>query len=139
MGCDEVLVWMVRYADYELVGAIRNRDVGLSFAYDKNYRGPAISKSMPIDKAPATPHRTQTFFHALAPEGDTQLDFLNLMRAGRSEWLPFLKKLGDESSGALVFTVSGKTPCGNEGYEPLAKEYFEQLASDPAGTTIGTL
>lgn len=69
MGCDEVLVWMDRYADYELVGAIRNRGAGLSFAYDKNYRGPAISKSMPIDKAPATPHRTPDFLPRVGARG----------------------------------------------------------------------
>lgn len=139
MGCDEVLVWMDRYTSYELVGTIADRGTGLSFAYDASYQGPAISQGMPVDMVPTTPHRTETYFHALAPEGDTQIDFLKLMRAGRGEWLSFLKRLGNESSGALVFTIKGETPHGREGYEPLGEGYFERLASDPVGTTIDTL
>lgn len=139
MGRVEVLVWLDRYSDYELVGTIADRGTGLTFAYDEDYRGPAISRGMPIDATPASLHRTQTFFHALAPEGDTQLDFLRLLHVGRGEWLPFLRRLGDESSGALVFTIDGDTPCGSEGYEPLPEGYFERLAADPAGVTLDTL
>lgn len=139
MGQVEVLVWLDRYTGYELVGTIADRGAGLSFAYDANYRGPAISQGMPLGANPTTSHHTETYFHALAPEGDTQLDLLRLLRAGRREWLPFLKRLGNESSGALVFTLDGDAPHGGEGYEPLPEGYFEQLASDPAGTTLSTL
>lgn len=139
MGRAEVLVWLDRYTGYELVGTIADRGAGLSFTYDAGYRGPAILSGVPVDETPAPPYRTETYFHALAPEGDTQLDFLRLLHAGRSEWLPFLKRLGDESSGALVFTLDGDTPGGSEGYEPLPDGYFELLASDPAGTTMNTL
>lgn len=109
-----VRVWVDRYGSYELAGTIEMRNAGLSFAYDPSFRGPAISAGMPLQKEPFSPHRTETFFHALAPEGDTQLDFLRLMRAKRSEWLPFLQRLGDESSGALVFNLSDDAPGASE-------------------------
>lgn len=132
-------VWVDRYGLYKLAGSIADRGSGLSFAYDPAYRGPAISVGMPIASGPFSAHRTATFFHALAPEGDTQLDFLRLLRAGRSEWLPFLMRLGDESSGALVFEVGDKVPGQHEAYEPVGDDYFEELARDPSGTTMGTL
>lgn len=111
MTSPRVWVWVDRYGSYELAGTIEARDAELSFAYDPSFRGPAISAGMPLQEKPFSPHRTETFFHALAPEGDTQLDFLRLMRANRSDWLPFLQRLGDESSGALVFASRGRGAC----------------------------
>lgn len=134
-----VRVWVDRYGSYELAGTIEMRNAGLSFAYDPSFRGPAISAGMPLQKEPFSPHRTETFFHALAPEGDTQLDFLRLMRAKRSEWLPFLQRLGDESSGALVFNLSDDAPGASEKYSPVDKDYIEDLARDPALATMETL
>lgn len=43
-----VRVWVDRYGSYELAGTIEMRDVGLSFAYDPSFRGPAISAGMPL-------------------------------------------------------------------------------------------
>ena len=134
-----IQVWVDRYEYYELAGTIAPRDGGLSFAYDSSYNGPAISAGMPLQKEAFSPHRTETFFHALAPEGDTKLDFLRLLRAERREWLPFLARLGDESSGALVFSLSDEAPGKLEAYEAIDEGYFENLARDPARTTIETL
>ncbi|MBR3159720.1 MAG: HipA domain-containing protein [Atopobiaceae bacterium] len=139
MSGSHVRVWVDRYGSYELAGTIEARDVGLSFAYDPSFRGPAISAGMPLQVKPFSSHRTETFFHALAPEGDTQLDFLRLMRANRSEWLPFLQRLGDESSGALVFSLEDDAPGMCEGYDPVGEDYVETLAREPALTTMETL
>lgn len=132
-------VWVDCYGSYKLAGTIERRDGGLSFAYDPTFRGPAISAGMPLQEEPFSVHRTETFFHALAPEGDTQLDFLRLMRAGRSEWLPFLERLGDESSGALVFTLSNKEPEFQEEYIPVEDGFLQSLAREPALATMETL
>ena len=134
-----IRVWVDRYGTYELAGTIEPRNDGLSFAYDPSFSGPAISAGMPLQKEPFSPHRTETFFHALAPEGDTQLDFLRLMRAGRNEWLPFLERLGDESSGALVFTLSDEMPGPHEEYSPVSEGFLENLARKPANATMQTL
>ena len=102
-------------------------DAGPSFAYDPSFRGPAISAGMPLQEKPFSPHRTETFFHALAPEGETQLDFLRLMRANRSDWLPFLKRLGDKSSGTLVFSLENEAPGTREVYDPVGEDYINCL------------
>ena len=139
MSDSRVRVWVDCYGRYELAGTIEMRGEGLSFAYDSSFHGPAISAGMPLQKEPFSPHRTETFFHALAPEGDTQLDFLRLMRAERNEWLPFLKELGDESSGALVFSLSDEAPGLHEEYDPVSEHYLEDLAREPALATMETL
>ena len=134
-----VRVWVDHYGTYELAGTIGPCNGNLSFAYDPSFNGPAISAGMPLQKEPFSPHRTETFFHALAPEGDTQLDFLRLMRTGRNEWLPFLERLGDESSGALVFSLSDEMPGLHEEYRPVDKGFLEDLAREPASITMQTL
>ena len=134
-----VRVWVDRYEDYERAGAITLRDGGLSFAYAPSYSGPAISVGMPLQKDVFSPHRTMTFFSALVPEGDTKLDFAKLMRVGRNEWFPFLARLGDESSGALVFSLSEETAGRHQAYEAVDDGYFENLARLAGLTTIETL
>ena len=134
-----VRVWVDRYEYYEFAGTIALRDGGLSFAYDPAYSGPAISAGIPQQLEAFSPQRTENFFSALVPEGDTRLDFCRLMRAGRREWLPFLARLGDESAGALVFTLSDEAPGKHQAYEKVDEGYFEKLARDPARTTIETL
>lgn len=139
MNAGQICVWFDHYGRYDLVGTIEDRGSGLSFAYHPDYQGPAISAGMPLSKDPFSSHRTETFFHALAPEGDTQLDFLRLLHAGRSDWLPFLQRLSDESSGALIFSLNGETPGQSESYKRLDNDYFERLARDPGHISIETL
>lgn len=139
MSGARVSVWVDCYGGYELVGSIEMRDIGLSFAYAPSYQGPAISARMPLRAEPFSEHETETFFHALAPEGETRLEFLRLMRAERSEWLPLLQRLGDESSGALVFGLNDEIPGGHEEYEPVADDYIEGLARDPSSVAVEML
>lgn len=136
---ERIRVWRDAYDTYEQVGTIVADEDRVSFGYDRGYAGPAVSVRLPVRAEPFSERDTEVFFSALIPEGQTRIDFLDALRAGRSEYAPILERLNDESSGALVFTVGDEEPGKNEHYEPIGSQLFEDLANSPHATAVETV
>lgn len=128
---ERIHVWRDAYGKYEHVGLIEAEDDHVRFRYDSGYCGPAISVRLPVREGPFPERDTEVFFSALVPEGQTRIDFLDALRAGRGEYSPLLERLNDESSGGLVFSTDDGEPGARRSYAPLDLQAFEQLARTP--------
>ena len=128
---ERIHVWRDTYGAYEHVGLIEATEDHATFRYDRSYHGPAISVRLPVDVEPFSERDTEIFFSALVPEGQTRIDFLDALRAGRSEYSPLLERLNDESSGGLVFSVTETVPGNGRAYSPLESNTLEMLARTP--------
>ena len=128
---ERIRVWRDTYGAYERVGVIETEEDHVRFRYDVDYRGPAVSVRLPVQAEPFSERDTEVFFSALVPEGQTRIDFLDALRAGRSEYSPLLQRLNDESSGGLVFSTEDKEPGPNRAYAPLDPGLFESLVRTP--------
>lgn len=128
---ERIHVWRDTYGAYEHVGLIEAIEDHATFYYDRDYHGPAISVRLPIGEEPFSERDTEIFFSALVPEGQTRIDFLDALRAGRSEYSPLLERLNDELSGGLVFSVTDSVPGSRRAYSPLEPNTLEMLARMP--------
>lgn len=87
------------HGSYELVGRLeksgRGGEEGPRFSYDPAYlnRSTAapISGSMPLVSGRFSARETRAFFDGLIPEGPMREAFERSTRAGRNDFLPFLR------------------------------------------------
>ena len=128
---ERIHVWRDVYGAYEHVGLIEAMEDHARFRYDGGYCGPAVSVRLPVRKEPFSERDTEVFFSALVPEGQTRIDFLDALRAGRNEYSPLLERLNNESSGGLVFSTGDMEPGAGRAYIPLDSNTFEELARTP--------
>lgn len=133
---ERIHVWRDVYGAYELVGLIEAVEDHARFHYDRGYRGPAISVRLPVRDDPFSERDTEVFFSALVPEGQTRIDFLDALRAGRSEYSPLLERLNDESSGGLVFSTGDGEPGAGRAYSLFGPKEFEKLARTPGPVAV---
>lgn len=128
---ERIHVWRDAYGAYEHVGLIEAIEDHARFRYDVDYRGPAISVRLPVRDELFSERDTEVFFSALVPEGQTRIDFLDALRAGRSEYSPLLGRLNNESSGGLVFSTADEEPGPRRAYTHLDLSILERLARTP--------
>ena len=96
-------VWREFQNNIQHVGIIGPFDGEIRFSYDSNYRGEAISVSLPLSQSPHSARATSCFFSGLIPEGSALETFSRMFHAGKEEFIPYLQHLNNESLGALFF------------------------------------
>ncbi len=141
MSSNVITVWGERQGSVELVGRIAAREQGVCFSYDSDYAGRAISCSIPKDAGSleAPPSVTSAFFSALIPEGSARTEFANMLHAESGEFVPYLERLGDESIGALLFSVNDGVPCQRPSYERVPESLLSDLAQRPLETAVAAM
>lgn len=121
------------HCDRGLVGTLRRRDGGMSFAYAESWiaseDGFAVSLSLPLD-GDFDDARATRFFANLLPEANVRT--LVCRRLGISEGNDFalLAAIGGECAGALSILPDGADPAArSDEYELLPPKKLAELAS----------
>ena len=85
------------------VGRLILKDNGnLQFCYDLDYREPAISQSLPVQRA-AHPHDVcRAVFGGLLPEGDSREALARNLGVSASNDYALLRALGRDCAGAVI-------------------------------------
>ena len=139
MKAEELHVWRDCYGRYDKVGSLRLSDRGWVFAYNPEYTGPPISTRLPLRRGDFTESETSVFFSALSPEGQAKADFLHELRADNAEYEPLLRRLNNESQGALVFSSTDSAPGEQAAYTKLDADFFEKFAASPLAVAVETM
>ena len=135
---DRLYVFRDTYTSYERVGFLEAHADGVRFAYDSAYDGPAISHSLPKQDQVFSARATEAFFSALAPEGDTLVSFLRMLRLRQGEFEPLLRRLNDETIGGLLFSVEPSVVPGG-GYRPIEDDFFDRFSLQPRSVAVETM
>ena len=132
-------VWRDLYTHYEHVGSLAPTESGWRFEYDADYSGQPISVRLPVRPGSFSEEDTRIFFSALSPEGSARAGLLRELRASPDEYEPLIRRLNDESQGALVFTVDDVAPGSSARYEKLDDGFFDRFTSSPAEVAVETM
>ena len=132
-------VWREFQNNIQHVGIIGPFDGEIRFSYDSNYRGEAISVSLPLSQSPHSARATSCFFSGLIPEGSALETFSRMFHAGKEEFIPYLQHLNNESLGALLFSINGDVPYITPSYKPIETNFLNEFALKPFETAVQTM
>ena len=121
---DELIV----YLSGRRAGRLILKDNGnLQFRYDTDYRGPAVSQSLPV-QAEAHPHSLcRAVFGGLLAEGDARDALARNLGVSAGNDYALLKALGGDCAGALVLLEPGvELPIAPK-LKPLADQELDAL------------
>lgn len=115
---------------YQLVGQLDFNEGSLRFAYDETYledsSARALSPSLPLKKEVFGAKTTRAYFDGLLPEGEPRRAIADAAHVGHDDVINLIKRLNNESAGALIFAEHSIDPSTTREYEPLD---FSELAA----------
>jgi serine/threonine-protein kinase HipA len=72
------------------------------FIYDENYKGPSISRTMPVAQKEFVYQAFPPFFDGLLPEGNQLENLLRLTKSDRDDYLTHLVTVGKDVVGSIT-------------------------------------
>jgi len=94
----KIAVWLYN----QPIGTLSEEDVGFAFCYLNNYRGRAISLSMPVRSEPYLSEELHPFFKGLAPEGWLRKRYSEIQKIDDKDLFGLLMQNGNDLLGAVV-------------------------------------
>lgn len=135
MSEETLVVYREYFGRFEEVGHLAPSDEGIVFAYAESYlqneTAHAISQVLPLRAEVFSVRETESFFNGILPEGTLRRSLSRVFHADVNDVNAFLSRLNNESAGALVFKMQGKTPDEDRGYIPLEEGDLDRFAHSP--------
>ena len=125
---------------YQLVGRVgylnKSAFDSFAFVYDESYLvatdAVEISHSLPLSAGTDLQHAA--FFEGLLPEGMRRHDLARSIPADISDYAGMIRRLGNESIGALLFFPLGSQPVTHYDYQAISFNQIEAFAREPRQT-----
>lgn len=90
------------FFDGRLAGLLTEENGRYCFEYDKDYKGPPISRTMPREKGRFEFEEFPSFFDGLLPEGVNLEAFLRRTKIDRKDYFSQLVAAGNDLVGAVT-------------------------------------
>ena len=120
---------------YQLVGSLEHQGTTARFRYAQSYladaSASAISVALPLRGEAFSYEETHNFFEGLLPEGELRTLIARTLHLDVRAYAALLARLNNESIGALVFSLDGRTPLQNRSYELFDEERLRDFARQP--------